>query len=93
MRFVQDVRQAVRLMVKNRGFTAVALTVLALGIGANSALFSVLSSVLLKPLPYLEPDRLVQLGRQLPMGRSNAVSINQFLYWRDHQRSFSGMAT
>ncbi|MCP3963393.1 MAG: ABC transporter permease, partial [bacterium] len=42
---------------------------------------------------YLEPDRLVQLGRQLPMGRSNAVSINQFLYWRDHQRSFSGMAT
>ncbi len=93
MRLMQDLRQAVRTMVKHRGFTAVALTVLALGIGANSALFSVLNAVLLEPLPYLEPDRLVQLGRQLPMGRSDAVSINQFLYWRDHQRSFSGMAT
>ncbi len=93
MRLLQDLRQAVRMMVKNRGFTAVAVTVLALGIGANSALFSVLDAVLLKPLPYLEPDRLVQLGRQLPMGRSNAISINQFLYWRDHQSSFSGMAT
>ncbi len=93
MRWTQDLRQAVRMMIKHRGFTAVALTVLALGIGANSALFSVLDSVLLKPLPYHEPDRLVQLGRQLPMGRSDAVSINQFLYWRDHQHSFDGMAT
>ena len=93
MRLLQDLRQAVRMMGKNRGFTAVALTVLALGIGANSALFSVLDAVLLKPLPYHEPDRLVQLGRQLPMGRSDAVSINQFLYWRDHQHSFSAMAT
>ncbi len=93
MRAMQDVRQAIRMMVKNRGFTVVALTVLALGIGANSALFSVLNTVLLKPLPYVEADRLLQLGRQLPFGRSNAVSVPQFLYWRDHGRSFSRMAT
>ncbi len=93
MRTLQDLRLALRMMLRNRGFTAVALTVLALGIGANSALFSVLNAVLLKPLPYLEADRLMQLGRELPMGRSNAVSISQFLYWQEHSRSFGAMAT
>ncbi len=93
MSAMQDARQAVRLMMKNRGFTAVALAVLALGIGANTALFSVLNAVLIKPLPYTEPDRLVQLGRELSIGRSNAVSPSQFLYWSEHNRSFSAMAT
>jgi len=81
------------MMVKNPAFTAVALTILALGIGANSALFSVVNSVLLKPLPYAEAGRLTQIGRELTMGRSNAVSISQFLFWRDNNRSYSAMAT
>ncbi len=93
MSALRDIRQAIRMMAKNRGFAAVALIVLALGIGANSTLFSVLNTVLLKPLPYHQADRLLQLGRQLPAGRSNAVSISQFLYWRDHNHSFSRMAT
>ena len=87
----QDLRFALRTLVKNKGFTAAALIVLALGIGANSALFSVVDAVLLEPLPYASPERLMQMGRVLPQGRSNAVSITQFLFWRDHSRSFEEM--
>jgi len=89
----QDLRYAIRTMGKNPGFSAVALIVLALGIGANSALFSVVNSVLLEPLPYPEPDRLMQIGRELPMGRSSAVSITQFVFYRDNSHTFENMAT
>jgi len=89
----QDIRVAIRMMARNPGFTVVALIVLTLGIGANSAVFSVVNSVLLKPLPYKDSDRLVQLGREVPQGRSDAVSISQFLFWRDNNHSFSQMAT
>jgi len=90
---LQDVRYALRSMIRNPGFTIVALVVIAVGIGANSALFSVVNSVILRPLPYGEPDRLAQVGREFPIGRSDANTMTQYCYWRDHAGAFDGLAT
>jgi predicted permease len=81
-----DIRYAFRMLRTNFAFTVVAITVLALGIAANTAIFTVIDSVLLQPLPYPEPDRLMQVGRLYPnnnYGFSN--SIPKYMVWRQNQ--------
>ena len=87
-----DVRQALRLLVKNPGFTLVAVAALALGIGANTGIFSVVDKVLLQPLPYPEPQKMVQLGRKYLNGEGSSNSIPKFMTWRKNQTVFSAMA-
>jgi putative ABC transport system permease protein len=85
---LQDIRYGARMLRKNPGFTTVAVLTLALGIGANTAIFSVVNGVLLKPLAYQEPERLVTI---LLEGH-NPVSAADFLDWRAQSQSFIGMA-
>ena len=71
---LQDFRFAVRGFVRNPAFTAVAVLTLALGLGANTAIFSMVDAVLLKPLPYPQPDRLMMVWEKNPGGSRNAVA-------------------
>jgi putative ABC transport system permease protein len=87
----QDVRYALRQLVRAPGFTAVALLTLALGIGANTAIFSVVNGVVLKPLPFAEPHRVIRI-HSTRHGDKAAVSAPDFLDWRRDSRSFESMA-
>src|SRR5712672_1360877 len=86
-----DVRHAVRVMWKNPGFSVIAISALALGIGTNTAIFSVVNSVLLQPLPYPQPDRIMKLGRKYPNGQGYSNSIPKYMMWRQNQ-VFEAMA-
>src|SRR6266851_914390 len=88
----QDIRFGARQLRKNPGFTAVAVLTLALGIGANTAIFSVVSAVLLRPLPYPEPERLMQIGRSYSVNEVYPASEPKFMFWRDNNHSFEAMA-
>ncbi|MBZ5724191.1 MAG: ABC transporter permease [Acidobacteriia bacterium] len=90
--FGQDLHYAVRLLRRAPGFTAVAVLVLALGIGANSAIFSVVDAALLRPLPFHNPDGVVSLWEQPPSHTRNRVSPLNFLDWHDQNTAFSSMA-
>jgi putative ABC transport system permease protein len=89
-----DLRFALRTFVKTPGFTAIAVIALALGIGANTAIFSVVYALLLKPLPFYRPDRLAVLWeRSLPRNlRKNVASPGNYLQWRDMNTTFSEMS-
>jgi putative ABC transport system permease protein len=90
--FVQDVRYGTRGLLRTPGFTLAALVTLTLGIGANTAIFSVVNAVLLRPLPYPEPDRIVQLMRRHPTGTQGGQTGRRYLFFRDNLRSVAALA-
>ena len=89
--FLADLRHSFRVLIKNPGFTTIAVLALALGIGANTAIFSVIDRVLLAPLPFKNSERIMRLARKFPNGNGSSVSIPKFMAWRK-SRSFQSMA-
>jgi putative ABC transport system permease protein len=91
--FLRDIRYGVRSLLKRPGFTLIALVALALGIGANTAIFSLVNAVLLRPLPFAEPDRLVWVWGNIKNGGNRAsVSPADFLDYRQQQNTFEEFA-
>src|SRR6476469_11020191 len=89
----QDFRFSLRSLLKRPGFTAIALIALALGIGANTAIFSLVTAVILQPLPYRDPDRLVWVFGNVRNGASRAsVSPVDFLDYRSQNKTFEQLA-
>src|SRR5215211_5892924 len=91
---LQDIRYGIRMLLKQPGFTIVAVITLALGIGANTAIFSLVNSILLRPLPFRDPDRLVRMVQASPkLGLASwGVSQADFAAYREQNRSFESIA-
>ena len=89
---IQDLRYALRMLAKNPGFTLIAVLTLALGIGANTALFSVVDGVLLRPLPYPRPNELVVISEKTANFERSSISYPNFLDWQRGNSTFAAMA-
>ena len=90
---LQDMRFGIRMLVKKPGASLVAILTLALGIGANAAIFSIVNTVLLRPLPYKDPERLVALWENIPSQGQSRVSPANFFDWKKQSTSFEDMST
>src|SRR2546423_11064702 len=88
----QDIQYGLRSLLKSPGFTIVAISTLAIGIGANTAIFSFVDGVLLKPLPYAEPERIVRVLEKPPGGGRNGISTLNYLDWQKDNTVFDYMA-
>src|ERR1700679_3966456 len=89
---LQDIRFSIRMLLKNPGFAAIAILTLALGIGANTALFSVVNGVLLNPLSYPHSEQLVTVYGKTPGFARASISYPNFLDWQRGTQTFSSMA-
>src|ERR1051326_2590336 len=89
---LQDLRYALRMLAKSPAFSIIAIVTLTLGIGANTAIFSVVNAVLISPLPYHHPDQLVSLFQKIPNFDNASISYPNFVDWRRMNTTFSGMA-
>jgi len=89
---LQDLRFALRMLARNPGFTSVAILTLALGIGANTAIFSVVKAVLLRPLPFKDPARLVRVNESVEKGGRSPVAYPNYVDWRAQNTVFEEMA-
>ena len=89
---IQDLRYAFRMLLKSPGFTAVVVLTLALGIGANAALFSIVNGVLLNPLPFPEPDQLVGIHQSKPNFERGAIPYPNFLDMQRENQTLQSMA-
>lgn len=85
---LQDIKHAFRMLVQSPAFALVALSALALGIGANTAIFSVVNGILLQPLPYSHPERLVRMELKFPGGTGSSVSIPKYMAWKQNTDAF-----
>jgi predicted permease len=90
--FLQDVQYAARMLMKSPSFAAIAILTLALGIGANTAIFSVVSGVLLNPLPYRDSSQIVSMFEEIPNFKNGSISYPNFLDWQRMNRTFSAIA-
>src|SRR5712692_1687356 len=89
---LQDLRYAVRTLIERPGFAVVAALTIGLGVGGTTAMFAVVDAVLLRPLPYADPDRLVMLWTRTPGGPQAAASWPELVDWREQNHSFADMA-
>ena len=90
--FRSDLIHSLRILLKSPGFTGVAVAALALGIGANTAIFTVVNTVLLQPLPYPESARIMRIARSFPRGRGNSISVPKFMAWQKSNRTFEAIS-
>src|ERR1051326_8768341 len=90
-RILQDLRFAFRRLLKDRSFTLAGIAALALGIGANSAVFTLVNAVLLRQLPFNRPDRIMWIDTHDARGRNFGVSLQDFEDWRRASRTFAAM--
>ena len=92
---LQDFKYGIRMFARKPGFTMIAVIALALGIGANTAIFSIINAVLLRPLPYSDPSKLVMIWQTIPANRMGIdrlpPSVAQFIDWRERSKSFQTM--